>query len=571
MINFARCAAWAAHLLFLLDLNTNNQPMKSINYNHLLPLLTFYFLLFIFRPCFSQSNMPIQWQGCYGGTDYDYATDIVEHENGYLIIGQVASDDGDITNYHGGWYDIWLMQIDSVGNLLWERCYGGSGPEYQGMIISDNEESYYFCGAVGSNDGDVQSGNHGMYDIWVVKIDGAGEIIWEKCFGGSGLEEFPNIKLLGNGNILVSSHSTSSDGNLPAHYGYRDAWIFVLSPEGEILKNAVFGNDLHNGVSDAIETQDGGIFFTSDASSTEGMVEGTYHGGQADVWVVKLDSSMNIEWQKLYGGGETDYGGFGLLELEDGYIFLAQTNSNDGDVSGLNQQIGEYTDIWAVKIDFEGNIIWQRCLGGESWDFAGSLHQTDDGGFMIFAETKSYGGDVSGNNSWSAFYDIWMAKLSANGELVWQECFGGYGNERTLSGSLRKSDHNWVIAGRASYENSFDVDCDLHGSPEDFWVFEIKDTTVSIDEMESETLKVYPNPAKDWVVFELPSGAPPSIPPGGGKNPSLQITNIFGQEVARIALWQEVTVWDCREVEAGVYFYQLKTKDQQLKGKIIIK
>nr|NQU91132.1 hypothetical protein [Bacteroidota bacterium] len=112
--------------------------MKSINYNHLLPILSLTFLFFIFRPCFSQSNMPIQWQGCYGGTDHDYATDMVGHPNGYLVIGKVASDDGDVTNYHGGWYDIWLMQIDSVGNLLWEKCYGGSGPEGQGRIISDN-------------------------------------------------------------------------------------------------------------------------------------------------------------------------------------------------------------------------------------------------------------------------------------------------------------------------------------------------------------------------------------------------------------------------------------------------
>ncbi len=512
--------------------------------------------------------MPIKWQGCYGGTDHDYATDIVEHENGYLVIGQVKSTDGDVTNNHGG-KDIWLINIDSIGNLLWERCYGGSTTDYQGRIISDNTGNYYFCGAVGSNDGDVQSGNHGGYDIWMVKINGAGTIIWEKCYGGSSLDEVPYMHLISNGNILISGTSTSSDGDLPAHYGFRDAWLFVISPDGDILKNAVFGNNMHNSIYNAIETQDGGFFFTCYASSTEGMVEGTYHGGMMDVWAVKLDSEMNIEWQKLYGGSETDYGGFGLLELEDGYIFLAQTNSNDGDVSGLNQQIGEYTDIWAVKIDFTGDIIWQRCLGGEGWDFAGSLHQTDDGGFMVFANTKSYGGDVSGNNSWSANNDIWMAKLSANGELIWQECFGGYGNEKTHSGSLRKSDHNWVIAGRAD-NNSFDVSCDLHGSKEDYWVFEIKDTTVSIDETESETLKVYPNPAKDWVVFEMSAFAPLSVPPGGGKNPTLQITNIFGQEVARIDLWQEVTVWDCREMEAGVYFYNCATGRGEIFGKIII-
>ncbi len=447
---------------------------------NLLPLLALYFLLFTFRPCFSQSNMPIQWQGCYGGTEIDYATDIVEHENGYLVIGESRSTDGDVSNNHGS-SDIWVVNIDSIGNIIWERCYGGSTYDYQGTILSDMGGHYYLLGAVGSNDGDVQSGNHGGYDIWVVKIDGAGEIIWEKCYGGSGTEEAPNIKLQDDGNLLVSCKTTSSDGDVPAHYGAYDSWIFVITPEGEILKSAVFGNDLHNSVYDAIQTSDGGYFFTCSTCSTQGMVEGTYHGGLMDVWALRLNSALNIQWQKLYGGSETDSGFRGLCELEDGIIFLAQTNSNDGDVSGYHPPIGQNTDIWAVKIDFEGNIIWQRCLGGEGWDFAGSLHQTDDGGFMVFAETTSHGGDVSGNNSWSLRYDIWMVKLSANGDLMWQECFGGYGNEGIIKGSIKISDHNWIIAGWAD-NNSFDVSCDLHGYPEDFWVFEIKDTTVSIDE-----------------------------------------------------------------------------------------
>jgi hypothetical protein len=193
--------------------------------------------------------------------------------------------------------DIWIINIDSTGNLIWERAYGGSNPDYEGRIMADMEGNYYFCGTVSSNDGDVQSGNHGVYDAWIVKIDGSGEILWEKCYGGSGHEEPTNIKLLNNGNIMITSNTTSDDGDLPAHYGAYDAWLFVISPEGEILKNAVFGNDLHNNIFDAIETQDEGYFFTCQASSTNGMVEGVYHGGMLDVWVVKLDNNMDIEWQ----------------------------------------------------------------------------------------------------------------------------------------------------------------------------------------------------------------------------------------------------------------------------------
>ncbi|MBC8489253.1 MAG: T9SS type A sorting domain-containing protein [Bacteroidetes bacterium] len=548
--------------------------MKTITFKYLHLICTFIFILFIFHLSFSQSNMSIQWQGCYGGSEKDVAYDICEYQaNGYLISGKTGSQDGDVSFLHGN-KDIWLARIDSIGNILWERSYGGSSYDMEGKIIQATDGNFYICGAVSSYDGDVQSGNHGDYDVWVVKIDQDGEIIWEKCYGGSGREDFTNIKLLNNGNLLISCSSTSDDGDLPAHYHAYDAWLFVISPYGEILKSAVFGNELHNNVYDAIETQDGGFFFTCGASSTEGMVEGTYHGGMLDIWVVKLDNNMNIEWQKLYGGSDFDSGSRGIIELLDGYIFLGVTNSNDQDVSGFHG--GEGEDIWAVRIDTEGNIIWQRCLGGGDWEFTGDLHQTDDGGFIIFGSTLSHGGDVSGNNSWSGNSDIWIVKLSTEGELLWQECFGGYGNEGIIWGTIKKSDNNWVVAGWAD-NNSYDVSCNLHGYKEDYWVFEIEDTSTNIINTQTtdNAIKVYPNPATDYVVFEFSSSVISNCWAGQSVSvrnpPAIQITNIFGQMMAELPIKNEKTVWDIREVSGGTYFYCLQSGLNAIeRGKIII-
>ena len=431
-------------------------------------LFTFYFLLFTLP---AQNNMQIQWQGCYGGSENDYATGIVQTDNGYLILGTTGSNDGDISFNHGD-SDIWLISIDSLGNLLWERAYGGSGIEYASNIIKDNQGYYYFSGWTYSNDGDVQSGNHGGSDRWIVKIDGEGNIIWEQCYGGSMTEYGGMLKLLSNGNILTYAATFSGDGDVPVNYGFLDNWLMIITPDGEIVSSRVYGNMDQNNIFDIIETSDGGFFFASKANVAQGMVQGEPHG-QTDVWVVKLDSVMNIEWQKMYGGSKDDYGYRGVLELDDGYIFLAYTNSNDSDVSGYHGIPGESRDIWVVHIDTIGNILWQRCTGGYEWDASATIHQSDDGGFVIFWETSSNNGDVSGNNSWPGDNDIWMVKLSAAGEIEWQECYGGLGNERVFKGILKKSEHNWVVAGRASH-NSGDVDCNLHVK-EDFWVFEIKD------------------------------------------------------------------------------------------------
>ena len=337
--------------------------------------------------------MQIQWQGCYGGSENDYATGIVQTDNGYLILGTTESNDGDVSNFHGV-YDIWVISIDSLGNLLWERAYGGSSTDYSTNIIIDNNGYYYFGGATYSNDCDVQSGNHGGYDRWIVKIDSEGNIIWEQCYGGSMTEYGGMLKLLSNGNILTYAATFSEDGDVPVNYGYLDDWLMIINTDGDIIESRVYGNINQNNIFDIIETSDGGFFFASKAKVAEGMVQGEPHG-MTDVWVVKLDSVMNIEWQKMYGGSKDDYGYRGVLELDDGYIFLAYTNSNDSDVSGYHGIPGESRDIWVVRIDTIGNILWQRCTGGYEWDASATIYQSEDGSFLIFAETSSNNGDVS--------------------------------------------------------------------------------------------------------------------------------------------------------------------------------
>lgn len=123
----------------------------------------------------------INWQQCYGTNTNDYAFGIVKTESGYMFAIEVFSGDG-LTNYHGS-YDIWLVNTDSIGTILWEKCYGGSSAESPYKLIKKSEDEFFIFGLAGSTDGDVQSGNHGFADLWVVKINVEGDIIWEKTYG----------------------------------------------------------------------------------------------------------------------------------------------------------------------------------------------------------------------------------------------------------------------------------------------------------------------------------------------------------------------------------------------------
>ncbi|MFU8844711.1 MAG: T9SS type A sorting domain-containing protein, partial [Bacteroidales bacterium] len=265
--------------------------------------------------------------------------------------------------------------------------------------------------------------------------------------------------------------------------------------------------------------------------------------------LTKFDADMNVQWQHCYGGNNHDAIS-GILELDNGYVFVGGTASTN-----MPGHKGDY-DVWVVRIDFDGNIIWQKVYGGSRGEGGENIFATDDNGFIVVGNTYSNNGDVSGNHSMSEYYpDIWMFKINSVGELQWQQCFGGGGREEIYKGVVRKSDNNFVIAATTEYGPSYDVGCTPYGGnvvDRDFWVFEIlKDDTVNIvtAQVEAEKVRVYPNPAKDYVQFEVQSS---KFEVG-----ELRLFDVFGRQVARWEITSEQTNLDVSKLPGGVYFYRI--------------
>lgn len=208
-----------------------------------------------------------------------------------------------------------------------------------------------------------------------------------------------------------------------------------------------------------------------------------------------------------------------------------------------------------------------EMLGGSYSEGLGNILQTDNGDFIIIGVTQSNDGDVSGNHTVSPVdHDIWMVKLTDEGNILWQQCIGGIADEIVWHGVIKKNDHRYVIAGQTNYGPSFDVGCDPHGELwPDFWVFEVYDTTVNITEIPQEvSLQVYPNPASGKVTFNY------TLP---GNEPGLiEIRNISGQVVAKLPLSKEEgeMVFDTRYLPAGIYVYAFKTAYVATTGKLVV-
>lgn len=521
---------------------------------------------------YSYSQIPeIVWQQCYGDDESNYYATVERMEDGYIFGIEVNSGEN-CTNYHGE-ADIWVFRTDSLYNINWEKCYGGSSGEMPLKILNINDNEVYIFGSTASTDGDVQSGNNGFNDMWVVKINGQGDIIWENTYGCTGYDDLRDMILTPDGGFVMIDRIGIGGGDVTNFYGSGDVWMCKCDSLGNIEWEKTLGNEgLDNCVSMIINSE-GNIMMIGAAQKHGGIVECYPDEVWGDVWLVELDLLGNIVSQHCYGGSEYELG-YDLIEIEDGYTFIASTYSNDGDVSGLHGPPGDppdgWGDFWVVKLNNQFEIIWQKCLGGFNGDSPNYISQTEDGNYIVFGTTWSHDGDVSGNHSMPNSYntDIWTVELSSLGEIEWQQCYGGWGSERLENPHtiLKNDDYNYIIASSTNKSPSYDVQCSsISGLDRDAWIFEIniEDTTGIFYAQTQNNLKVYPNPAKDYIIFETTEKA-------NTKQMTIEILGLYGREVLKEKTTTGKAILDLRKLNGGVYFYRVEFEGHNYSGKFIL-
>ena len=440
------------------------------------------------------AQLSIEWQRTYGGNYADEAFDIVSNDNGtHYVVGRTASNNGDVFGSHGG-FDCFVVKINEDGTANWKRTFGGSSNETPYSVVALDAGGILIVGVTFSNDGDVPD-SHGESDAWVLKIGENGSLEWSKTLGGTSFDEFWSVLPTEDGGYLVVGRSGSQNGDVAENFGNLDTWLVKLSSVGEVIWSKVYGGSKEDGASRVINTSDGGYLVIGQTSSTDGNVSSG--NGNVDYWVLKVDSLGDLEWEHSYGGSGADVASDGY-EITDGYLICGYTGSNNnGDV---NNFMG-YFDCWLIKIDYSGNLIWEKTYGGSKLDYAYQLSGNSDGTTWIVGDTKSTDGDVTGNSGGG---DLWMFKIDNNtGDLLWQQTFGGTKAEVGFAID-RTPDDGFVVAGYTWSTNG-----DLTGIPNkgynDFWILKLSPETMSAtEEAEAEPILLYPNPAADMVNISVP-------------------------------------------------------------------
>uniref|UniRef100_A0A7C4YF40 Bulb-type lectin domain-containing protein n=1 Tax=candidate division WOR-3 bacterium TaxID=2052148 RepID=A0A7C4YF40_UNCW3 len=303
--------------------------------------------------------------------------------------------------------DIYLIKTDINGNLIWQKTFGGYGSDYAHFIEQSNDSCYIILGS-------TTSYGSGGSDIYLIKTDTAGNLIWGKTFGGENDDGGWSVQKTSDGGYIIAG-STNSFGA-----GDVDMYLLKTDEYGNFLWDKTFGDTSRSDYArSVVQTADGGYII---AGLTISFGTGTY-----DVYLVKTDEYGNLLWEKTFGGSNTDMG-FSVKQTKDGGYIIGGNSLSFGS--------GDY-DFYLIKTDSFGNLVWQRNLGGTKNDFGRAVIEDANGDYIIAGFTNSFG---------NGEYDIYICKYDTAGNIIWEKTYGMSGGDWCYS--IQKTDDNgFILAG----------------------------------------------------------------------------------------------------------------------------
>jgi len=307
-----------------------------------------------------------EWDKRFGGTEQDVLSSVEQtSDGGYIIGGYSASQaTGDKTQMSRGLDDYWIVKTDSLGNKIWDKRYGGANDELLTMVLQTSDGGYIIAGYSGSGiGGDKTTINKGLHDYWIVRTDSIGTVLWDKDFGGTDYDFLTNLLIANDGGFLLGGASSSPAGPDKSQniWGANDVWIVKTDSLGNKQWDADYGGFDYDQVNSFSKTNDGGyILGCYSASGISGnKTQDTW--GTGDVWLIKIDSAGNIQWDKDFGGTDIEDGIGSVFQNSDGGFYIT-CNSFSG-ISGNKTEVNlGLAQAWILKTDSAGNLLWDKTI-----------------------------------------------------------------------------------------------------------------------------------------------------------------------------------------------------------------
>ena len=482
--------------------------MKKLQYKTVLMI----FSIFLWgQPLSVQGQSPdIMWLKIFGGRYSDEGCSVCQTgEGGYIVAGHTY-----ISATRG--FDAYLVKINSTGGIVWERTYGGLDYDWANSVAKTTDGGYIIAGG-------TSSFGIGNSDVYLVKTDSSGEILWERTYGGELYEDALEIQPTSDGGYIIVGWTNSFGA------GHDDVYLIKTDVSGDTLWTRTFGGNYYDKGYSVKQTADGNYIVTGGIDY--------WSPTNPDVYLVKIDPNGDSLWTSVIDGGWSEAGRFVVETYDGGYMLIGWTMS-----FGHGAQ-----DVYLVKVESTGEMVFSKTYGGAQMDIGTSIRTTLDGGYIISGYTKSFG---AGSD------DVYVIKIDYNGDTLWTKTIGGIEADQGQS-AISSDDGGYVIVG---WTRSFG------GSGSNVILIKLDsdqatDTGDKIDFITPGYTKLgqnYPNPfnAITTISFSINTS----------QHVGLKIYNLLGHEV--LNLIDEIrqtgvhqAAFDASNLSSGVYIYKLQTAD----------
>lgn len=375
-----------------------------------------------------------------------------------------------------GSVDYWITKIDGNGIKLWDKTYGGSSLDFFNEIIVSSEGGYLLGGTSFSNISSEKSeSNRGFGDYWIVKVNENGTRLWDKTYGGSA-DEYLNFILQNksDGSYLLAGKSDSgiSGEKTQSAKGGGDYWIVKINSVGVKLWDKSFGGAELDELTSIVPLSDGGYLLAGFSASSSSVDKSSSSRGTIDYWIIKIDAFGNRIWDRTFGGSGVDKL-YTTQLTSDGKILLVGS-SNSGREYEKSEASKGGLDYWIIKINSTGDKEWDKTFGGNGDDEANSVFQNSDGSFIIGGYSKSEkSGNRTDDSRGNQEADYWILKIDANGNKIWDKAFGGSGKDELLTMVGNSANNSLFLGGYSKSSVSGEKSQASKGNT-DYWLLKIR-------------------------------------------------------------------------------------------------
>lgn len=393
----------------------------------------------------------VQSISTFGGSKNDSAQDVIStSDGGYAVLGFTQSMDGDVSGKLNESFDYWVLKFNAAHEIEWNKTYGGTEDDKGNSIIETLDGGYAILGSSFSDNGDV-SGNQGQNDYWLAKLDASGTLLWQKSFGYQGADsgisviQTNDLGYLVTGVLDVTESNGQGNTTRTMHAG-GDYWALKLDASGTIEWSKYYGGLFTDTPGGVVQTEDNGFIIAGTSDSMDTDISNNI--GDYDFWVIRISSTGALVWERSFGGEEIDEA-WAIVKSNDGnYIIAGNTLSSTVNVSYNNGAV----DLWLIKISPDGDLLWEKTIGGTSFDVSRCVKTAQDGGFLLAGSSRSSDGDVAVNKGQN---DAWALKVDSNGTLEWETTVGGTNID--FAYGITELDNKEIVVVGNTYSNDLDI------------------------------------------------------------------------------------------------------------------